>query len=159
MRIAKNFGPIVQCIFSIELCKKHMLIPIKGPENRSYQNYIHSSKKHNIAGQGQSSAFLLRVKKLLAISFSTLILLQYNWASECEYTMYIYRHSAVETFNTISFFSEIKKCSLHFFSNYNLMDCIEEASFLNESHKLTCIYAKFFRSYCWILKKKMLILD
>ena len=50
MRITKSFGPIVQCIFSIELCKKHMLIPIKGPENRSYQNYIHSSKKHSRAG-------------------------------------------------------------------------------------------------------------
>lgn len=76
MRIAKSFGPIVQCIFSIELCKKHMLIPIKGPENRSYQNYIHSSKKHSRAG-AEPSLFAAS-KKLLAISFSTLILLQYN---------------------------------------------------------------------------------
>ena len=139
MRIAKSFGPIVQCIFSIELCRKHMLIPIKGPEKRSYQNYIHSSKKHRA---GAEPSFLVRVKKLLAISFSTLILLQYNWASECEYTMYIYRHSAVELFYTIS---EIEKCTLctffqlqksgtYFFSNYNLMDCIEEASFLGEPH-------------------------
>ena len=49
--------------------------------------------------------------------------------------MYIYRHSAVDTFYTISFFLKLKNVTYFFFnykkvvcsSNYNLMDCIEDA--------------------------------
>ena len=148
-----------------------MLIPIKGPEKRSYQNYIHSSKKHSRAGAEPS--FLVRVKKLLAISFSTLILLQYNWASECEYTMYIYRHSAMEYFLYDIFFLKLKNVHYfliitirwHFFFQitlYTLMDCIEEASFFKWTSQLSWIYTKCFRSHCRsckILKNNLLIPD